>query len=252
MIHCKHISVNVLKFELIDFHIFLSCWIDLYALFLLIFCNTIKRVLVRSSMFVCLKKVLYSACLIVLFCLLFTSCAPLIICGGAGIASVSMRNREGVSGSVLDNWIKLQINNKFQSKKLSGKVEIVVKHARVLLVGFVDDSSQAAECVAIAKDISKVVEVIDAIKIGHTQSTDTAAKDSWITSRVKSAMAVDGNIHCLNFNITTYNGIVYILGTAETQLELNAVVNIARSTSCVKKVVSYIELIEYNPRGSAN
>lgn len=195
------------------------------------------------------RKVWLNVCLI-MFSFLLSSCAPLIVCGGAGIASISMRNREGVSGSVLDNWIKLQINNKLHVKKLSGKVEVVVKHARVLLVGFVEDSVQAAECVEIAKDISKVVEVINEIKVGYTQSPDAAAKDSWITSRVKSSMVVDGNIHCLNFNITTYNGVVYILGTAENQLELNSVVNIARSTSCVKRVVSYIDLIEYKTKGA--
>ena len=172
-----------------------------------------------------------------------TSCAPLLICSGAGLAGVSLRNREGISGTVNDNAIHAKVLKKLSDAKLFSKIEVVVKHKRVLLIGYVKTLEQKQAAIDIVKSIKQVEEVIDEIKIGYTQSLENATKDSWITSRIKGSMAADGNIHCLNFNVTTYDCTVYILGLAESKVELDSIVNIARSTSHVSKVVTYINII---------
>lgn len=171
-----------------------------------------------------------------------SACAPLIVCSGAGLAGVSFRNKEGITGTINDNVIHTAALNRLAAKRLGNKTETVVKHGRVLVLGYVTSEKEKTEAIEEVKGIKGVKEVIDEIKLGYAQTMETAAKDSWITSRIKTAMTTDGNIHSLNYNITTYNGVVYILGFAESKLEFDALINIARSTSCVNKVVHYIDI----------
>ena len=80
------------------------------------------------------------------------------------------------------------------------------------------------------------------LSIGELPDIKDLANDSSITSRIKSAMLFDGNIQSLNYDITTVKGVVYICGTAQSKYERDLVINCARNTSSVERVVSYISI----------
>ena len=80
------------------------------------------------------------------------------------------------------------------------------------------------------------------LSIGDLPDIKDLANDSSITSRIKSAMVFDGNIQSLNYDVTTVKGVVYICGTAQSKYERDLVINCARSTSSVERVVSYIRI----------
>lgn len=179
--------------------------------------------------------------------LLLTSCVPAMICAGGGaLGAVAIRNRTGISGTLRDNAIHANILSSLSKVSLFKNIEVSVKHSRVLLLGYVENQEQKMKAIELASKAKGVTEVIDGIKIGYRTTLEHSMTDTAITSRIKSAMAVDGNVHCLNFNITTYDNVVYILGTAENELERDIVINIARSTSYVNKVVSYINIVNNN------
>ena len=176
-----------------------------------------------------------------------TSCVPVMLCAGGGaIGAVAIRNRTGLSGTFRDNVIHANILSDLSKVSLMKRIEVSVKHSRVLLLGYVENNEQRLKAIEIATKQKGVSEVIDCIKIGYKVTLEHSMGDTAVTSRIKSAMAVDSNVHCLNFNITTYDGIVYILGLAESELERDVVINIARSTSYVNKVVSYINIVNNN------
>ena len=176
---------------------------------------------------------------------LLSGCVPALICvGGGAVGSMAVRNRTGVSGSFNDNVVHANILNELSRASLFKGVEVSVKHSRVLLLGYVESKERKAQAIDIARNSRGVSEVIDELKIGHKETFEHSVIDSSITSRIKSAMLFDGNVHAFNFNITTYEGVVYILGSADNQLEKDIVVNIARTTSNVKKVISYINTFD--------
>lgn len=174
---------------------------------------------------------------------ILSSCAPLIIgsCVG-GIAGISLRNREGLSGTISDNTIHAKLVNRLAGSRLVDRVEVVVKHGRVLLIGFVENGEDINRIIEIAKGTKGVKEVINEIKVGRPETMEKAAADACVTSRIKTSMLTDSNIHSLNFNITTYNKVVYVLGFAENRLELDSLIRIARSTSGVEKVITYVDV----------
>ena len=46
----------------------------------------------------------------------------------------------------------------------------------------------------------------------------------------------------VNYSIETINGVIYVMGIAQSQDELDRVVNHARNISGVQRVVSYVRL----------
>lgn len=172
-----------------------------------------------------------------------TSCVPTLICVGGGLGTMAVRNRTGVSGSVSDNVIHGNVLSALSKVSLFKMIEVSVKHSRVILLGHVLSDEQKRKAIEVASQVRGVKEIIDEIKVGYKTTLEHSLMDTTITSRIKTAMMFDANVHCLNFNITTYNGIVYILGSAENNLERDVVVNIARTTSGVNKVISYVNIL---------
>jgi osmotically-inducible protein OsmY len=67
-------------------------------------------------------------------------------------------------------------------------------------------------------------------------------RDAWITTQLKTKMLTDKGVLQINYSVETINGVVYLLGIAQSQDELDRVTNHARNISGVQRVVSYVRL----------
>jgi hypothetical protein len=74
------------------------------------------------------------------------------------------------------------------------------------------------------------------------------ARDTWVTTRLRSALTFDPAIKSLNYTIETVNGVVYLIGSARGQGELDRVTNHARNLPNVRKVVTYVDIRPGEPR----
>ncbi|MDR0555861.1 MAG: BON domain-containing protein [Holosporaceae bacterium] len=190
-----------------------------------------------------MKTVNAVALLSLLFC---EGCNPVIVAlGGTAIAgAASVRNKEGISGSISDTKLQTKINGIIfkEAPDLFDRIELSVKHGRVIVIGYFDDDSQCEKVKQIVDDMEEIKEVFYEIAIQKPPTASDLASDSSITSRIKSALFFDGNVSSLNYDITTVKGIVYICGTAASKYERDVVINAARTTSGVNKVIAYVEL----------
>jgi hyperosmotically inducible protein len=73
-------------------------------------------------------------------------------------------------------------------------------------------------------------------KRSATEKTGDAA----ITSAINRKYVNDGLVSAFDINIATYRGVVTLNGTVKTQAAASRAVELARSTSNVKRVVSHI------------
>lgn len=174
------------------------------------------------------------------------ACDPVtLVCGGATvIGTTSVRKDGGVVGSISDNDLQVSINSKLldADDELFNRVELCIKHGMVVVVGYMDNESQCQRVMQIVKSVDGWKHVFDETKVTPKPTMEEWMQDSSITSRIESALVFDGNVQALNYNITTVKGIVYICGTAQTNFERDIVINCARATSGVSKVVAYIKL----------
>lgn len=175
--------------------------------------------------------------------IVLSGCVPAVVGGGAAVG-VAAAKEKGVTGAWNDTRISSAIKLKLYQKDpdLHRVVDVNVQNGEVMLTGAVPNEEMHLDAVKIAWDVQGVKRVIDNIGRSEGASIGTYAQDTWITTQLKSTLMFDGDIQSRNYSLKTVSGQVYIMGIAQNQAELDKVVDHARNTSGVSKVVSYVRM----------
>jgi osmotically-inducible protein OsmY len=173
------------------------------------------------------------------------ACSPLGVAagGGAAVGIASVQER-GVSGAVDDTKIRARINYLWfeESEELLSSVNLQVQEGRVLLTGKVKDPSMRLTAVRLAWQADGVKEVINEIEVSDKSSLRDYSRDLWIGTQLRSDLLLDRRIKSVNYSIETVNQVVYLIGVAQNQAELDRVINHARNLAYVRRVISYVRL----------
>lgn len=182
--------------------------------------------------------------LLTLSALSLTSCITAAIGAGTETAVVVAQERS-VGNAVDDAGITLRIKHlyaKTDYKDLLANVEIKTVEGRVLLTGNVDKPDSQIEAVRLAWQVDNVKEIINEIQINDQSGFWNYTRDVWISTQIRARLLATKDIRSINFSVITVNQVVYIMGVAMDQLELDRVNYVASTTSYVKRVVSYARL----------
>ena len=171
------------------------------------------------------------------------ACAPVVIGAGA-TAGVAASQERGFKGAIADTEIRLEINHLWLQESISlySKVNLQVQEGRVLLTGQVPNPEARVTAVRLAWQAEGVREVINEIEVGDTSSLLDAARDQWISARLRARLLADREIASINYSIETVNAAVYLIGVAQNQAELDRAIAHAREISYVRRVVDYLRL----------
>ena len=166
------------------------------------------------------------------------------VVGVGAIAGTAAMEERGLSGAADDTALRLRINALLSDKdeRLWRKVGMQVYMGRVLLTGTVETPEMRAEAVKLAWQAEGVKEVINEIQLAGSAGASGFARDTWISTQLKSALLFDRQVASINYSIETVAGTVYLIGLAQDQRELDRVMNHARGLSYVKKVVNYVKI----------
>jgi osmotically-inducible protein OsmY len=121
-------------------------------------------------------------------------------------------------------------------------LNITVYEGRTLLTGKAPSPEFKAQAKDIASRVPGVRAVYDEIEVAPPESTWDSAKDSWISTRVRTELTFNSNIRSVNYTVETVNKSVYLIGSARSQEELDIATTVARTTPDVKRVVSYVDI----------
>lgn len=170
-------------------------------------------------------------------------CVGAVIGAGATAGTAAMEER-GISGAADDTALRLRINALLSNKdeRLWRKVGMQVYMGRVLLTGTVETEAMRAEAVRLAWTAEGVKEVINEMQLADSSGASGFARDTWISTQLKSALLFDKKISSINYSIESVGGTVYLIGLAQDRVELDRVMNHARGLSYVKKVVNYVQI----------
>ncbi len=172
-----------------------------------------------------------------------TACFPIAVASTAVVGAAIVEERS--AGTNLDdNIIAIKIRDKYAQEEfneLLSRISVTVHEGRVMLTGSIKEESYAKKAVELAWQIQGVKEVINEMEVS-SRTPKEYAKDTFIANTVRSKLLFDADVQSVNYKIETNNGVVYILGLAQTQDELNKAIAIARSIKGVKKVVSHVIL----------
>ena len=174
---------------------------------------------------------------------LFASCSPVIV-GGATSTSMIMVQERSSKQAAIDILIKAKIEEAMFSNdydKLFSKVRVLVYESRVLLVGTVVEENIKEKADQISWNTKNVKEVANYITVGKNDLIDYF-KDTRISLELRAKMLTDKEVSEVNFSITTENRILYLVGIAQNNKELNKVIEHASNIAGVKKIVNLIKL----------
>ena len=174
---------------------------------------------------------------------LFASCSQVIVGGAASTGMIIVQERSSKQAAI-DILIKAKIEEAMFSSdydKLFSKVRVIVYQGRVLLVGTVIEATIKEQANQISWSTKNVKEVANYITIGKNDLIDYV-KDTRISLELRAKMLTDKEVSEVNFSVTTENRILYLVGIAQNNKELNKVIEHASNIAGVKKIVNLINL----------
>ena len=175
------------------------------------------------------------------------------VIGAGAAAGIGASQERGLEAAADDLSIQVEINRRLlaEDDKLFSRVSTQVSEGRVLLTGVVDKPEERVEAVRIAWSVKAVREVISEIRIEEGAGLVQAAKDTLISSKLRSQIMRDTDIVAINYSIETVRGWVYLMGIAQNQRELTRVINHARDISGVRNIISHLQLKDDPDRRAA-
>lgn len=182
-----------------------------------------------------------------LICLISTSACVAAAAGGAAVGGVVMMKERTVGNAVNDSTIHSKILLELadsDSKEAFDGVNVEVMEGRVLLTGVVKNPENAIFAVKAAWSVDGVREVMNEIQVGNRKGLAVSSVDTWITTKIKSKIGMASGISSLNYSFETVNGVVYVMGIAQSQHELDKVLHIVNNTDGVDKAVNYVRVMQ--------
>ncbi|MFP4313874.1 MAG: BON domain-containing protein [Alphaproteobacteria bacterium] len=181
-----------------------------------------------------------------LIALLISGCSLAGTATGIGASlGIAASQEGGISRAASDLRIQAEINDLWFRSDVDAfvKLDLTVNQGRVLVTGVVQDPEQRVEAIRLAWQPGGVKQVINEIQVADSEGIIGFAKDAWISTRLRTALTLDKDVQSINYSIDTVNGVVYLIGAAQNQAELNRVIETARTISNVRRVVSYVKLV---------
>ncbi|MEM5516143.1 BON domain-containing protein [Henriciella sp. AS95] len=172
---------------------------------------------------------------------LMSGCAAAVLgtAGAVGVASVQERSLgEAVDDATVSNQIKAMLLN----EDGFGEVDVEVAQGLVLLSGRVATPEHRVRAEDIAWTATRTRDVANEIVIERPGGFFANASDELITARVRASLIAAKNVKSVNYNIETYDGVVYLMGIAQSNEELKEAAERASVVGGVQRVVSYVKV----------
>jgi len=164
--------------------------------------------------------------------------------GAVATGGVAVAEERSVGTQVDDFTIKVALNEKLFSydEQLFQDVSIDVTEGRVLLTGKVLEPDDRVDAVRLAWQVEGVKEVINELQVTDTGGIESYLTDVRISNELRADLLFDSEVSSINYNVETVGGIVYLTGIAQNQVELDRVVDHARTIAGVKEVISHVRI----------
>jgi osmotically-inducible protein OsmY len=178
-----------------------------------------------------------------------TSCVVPIVAGSAASAGYVVGQERDFGTQVNDTVVKTRITEKWAgfNRDMARQLTLSVYDGRVLITGTASNPEWKTDAVRLAWEVKGVKEVNSEIEFAANSGIGDSARDEVITTRLRSAILLDGQIRSVNYTIDAVNGSVFLSGSARSQAELDKVTNYARNIPNVKRVVSYVRIRSGEP-----
>lgn len=174
-------------------------------------------------------------------CVLQSGCAAV---SGVTAATVGMATGQdrSVGRSIDDAAASADVKRRLVAfdRHAYADVDVEVAQGQLLLSGTTPRQEDKDFAERIAWNVRTVESVSNQIVVGASPGMVRSSQDNFITAQVRTKLLSDTQIKGVNFNVETQQGVVYLMGLARSDEELQRAAEIASLIGGVQRVVSYV------------
>lgn len=176
-------------------------------------------------------------------CASVSGCVTAALGAAAGVGVYAVQDRtigEGIDDASASQQVKMRLmaadSAAFQ------EVDVEVAGGNLLLSGVAptEEHKQAAE--TIARSVGTIDNLYNEIFVGPHSSLMRNAQDELITAQIRTRLTASPSVRAINVNIETFQGNVYLMGSARSEHELQRAAEIASVVGGVRRVVSFMQV----------
>lgn len=185
---------------------------------------------------------------IILLCLMMinlSGCVASAVIAGASVGGSILYDKRSFSTMLDDKHITQTAQNLINSNpNLKGRSNItaITYNHVMLLVG----QAQTPELKQLAYNLSlqvpNISRLYNEVQVAGSVSDIQTINDSWLTSKVKTALLTKGSFSDAQVKVIAENSIIYLMGETTPQ-QGNQIANIARRVAGVTKVVKVFQYL---------
>ena len=186
---------------------------------------------------------LYRLFIVFFISIIISGCQTAFIAGASKAILIDKEERS-FNNYIEDTVILAQLKNLYftNNEIIFFNINVEVTEGRILLTGTVDQIDQRIEATKLAWETVGVIEVINEIQISNDESILDYADDLIMKTKINAQLLLEQDVLNINYSVEVVNGIVYLIGIAQNQAELDIVINICENTYGVQNVISYVRL----------
>ena len=173
-----------------------------------------------------------------------SGCGLLVVGGTAATTATVATDRRTAGEQVEDQTIELKIGA--EMRRLfpgdNARVNAVSYAGLVLLTGDVPTEQAKQDAANAAKQVEKVKNVVNELRVGEVTPVSVRTNDTWLTSKVKATLINTKGVPTRTILVTTERGVVYLLGKV-TASEGQMAGIAASGVSGINKVVKLFEIV---------
>ena len=170
------------------------------------------------------------------------ACAGLVVAGGA--TAGAMANDRRSTGAYVDDevieWKIIDVLYEDQQIDEQTHLNATSYNGIVLLTGEIPNEEMRLKVEQKIMSVEGVKQLHDETTVAAPSSLMSRSGDTWITSKVKTALLTDNTEMGARTKVVTEKGVVYLMGIVSQQ-EADQLTDIARRVGGVQKVVKVFE-----------
>jgi osmotically-inducible protein OsmY len=182
--------------------------------------------------------------LILLASLLLTGCVPAAFVAGAAAGGAVIYDKRSLKTMTQDSQTTFDTTSQIEQNPQFKGAHIVVATFNhiVLLTGQAPTQELSQQAYTEVAAFPHVKRVYNEITVGPATSNMQRSKDTWITTKIKTAMLAEKGLQSSQIKVVTENNVVYLMGmVTRSQGHLAALV--ASKISGVQQVVKLFEYL---------
>lgn len=172
-----------------------------------------------------------------------SGCMTAAIGTAASVGVYAVQDRtigEGIDDATASNQVKMRLLA--ADRAAFQEVDVEVAGRNLLLSGVTPTQEHREAAETIARSVTTIENVYNEIFVGPHSSLARNAQDELITAQIRTRLTASPSVRAINVNIETFQGNVYLMGTARSEHELQRAAEIASVVGGVRRVVSFMQV----------